>query len=290
MAKENLRISVVIPAYNEESRIKDCLKALMVQTVPPYEIIVVDNNCTDKTVKIASRFKGVTIIKESIQGRAPARDRGFNYAIGDILARFDADTILPADWIQRVSNEFVKDPMLSGLSGYGEVRIGVGVPKILWQSVSRIWSWIYFSHCRAFFGAEIMWGGNMAVRRSDWLKFRKLCIPLDDDIHEDQDVSLALASIGGKVKIIPSLVVSIDFYETQYFSKFWRYNMMKRRNRKLHHAHPRSSLRTMRRISWLKRFGYYLVSTPVEQTYYTLTAYNSIHRYIVNRAKLLFAK
>lgn len=288
--KNLLSISVVIPAYNEESRIKDCLKALMTQTVPPYEIIVVNNNCTDKTVKIASEFKGITIVKEFVQGRAPARDCGFNYATGDILARFDADTILPPNWIERVGSEFAKDPILSGLSGYGVARVGAGIPKVLWSAMSHMYSWVYNAHCRAFFGAEIMWGGNMAIRRSTWLKIKKLCISLNDNIHEDQDISLALASVGGKVKTIPSLVVSVDFYEIEHFGKIWRYNKMKRRNRRLHNVHPRSRLRTMRKISWPKRLGYYLVSSPLEFLYFVLAAYNSVRRYIVNRTKLLFAK
>jgi glycosyltransferase involved in cell wall biosynthesis len=275
MIKENLCVSVVIPAYNEESRIADCLDALMRQTVKPCEIIVVDNNCTDKTVVIAQKYKGVKIVKELFQGRAAAREKGFNTAKGDILARFDADTVLPSSWIERVAREFTDDPHLAGLTGYGVARVEVNVPRFLWRSVSKIWSWTYFTHCRGFFGVDILWGGNMAIRRSAWLKAKNLCMPKNNEIHEDQDVSLAIASIGGVVKIDPQLVVSVDFYETEYFEKYRRYWLMKRRGRKLHKAHARSKLRTLRKINFAKRCILLIVTVPIEVFYGALTLINS---------------
>ena len=62
-----MKVSLVIPAYNEEKYMKDCLVHIMAQQVRPDEIIVVDNNCTDKTVKIAKLFP-VTIVKEPVRG------------------------------------------------------------------------------------------------------------------------------------------------------------------------------------------------------------------------------
>jgi glycosyltransferase involved in cell wall biosynthesis len=50
-------ITVVIPTYNEEDYIKPCLDAVFAQTVLPDEVIVVDNNSTDKTVEIVSKFQ-----------------------------------------------------------------------------------------------------------------------------------------------------------------------------------------------------------------------------------------
>jgi cellulose synthase/poly-beta-1,6-N-acetylglucosamine synthase-like glycosyltransferase len=291
MTPKNLRISVVIPAYNEELRIKDCLDALMLQTVKPLEIIVVDNNCTDKTAAIAKKYKGVTVVNETVQGKAYAQSRGFDYAKGDILGRFDADTILPPNWVERVAKEFLDNPTLVGLSGYGTARLEVNIPKFLWKNISTIWSWTYFTHCRAFFGSDILWGGNMAFRRVDWLKIRKLCIKLPDkNIHEDQDVSLALACIGAKVKIMPSLVVSVDFYETEYFGKYWHYLMMKRCNRRLNKAHPRSKLSTVLKIQFFKRCILLAITIPLELIYGAYTLANSIVRFVSRMFKRLAGK
>ena len=62
-----MKVSVVIPSYNEEKYIGRCLEGIALQIEKPDEVIVVDNNCTDKTVEIAEKF-GATIIKEKKQG------------------------------------------------------------------------------------------------------------------------------------------------------------------------------------------------------------------------------
>ena len=51
--KYSMKVSVVIPAYNEEEYIKKCLESVMDQEVPAYQVIVVNNNSRDKTAKIA---------------------------------------------------------------------------------------------------------------------------------------------------------------------------------------------------------------------------------------------
>ena len=74
-----MKVSVVIPAYNEEKYIVDCLKALSNQTIAPDEVIVVDNNSTDKTASLA-RQAGAKVITVLEPGITPARTAGFNAA------------------------------------------------------------------------------------------------------------------------------------------------------------------------------------------------------------------
>ena len=56
-AKNKLTLSIVIPVFNEQRYIKACLDSIAAQTVKPDEVIVVDNNSTDKTVQIAKKYK-----------------------------------------------------------------------------------------------------------------------------------------------------------------------------------------------------------------------------------------
>src|ERR1019366_8076903 len=95
MAQKHMRVSLVIPAYNEKHHIKACLDHIASQRVVPYEVIVVDNASTDKTAAIARSYDFVTLITEKRQGVVFARDTGFNLARGDIIGRIDADTLLP---------------------------------------------------------------------------------------------------------------------------------------------------------------------------------------------------
>ncbi|GAH04139.1 unnamed protein product, partial [marine sediment metagenome] len=61
-----MRSTVVIPALNEEEFIGDCLKSIRAQTVPPDEIIVMDNGSTDKTVEIAQKYADRVIVMPDV--------------------------------------------------------------------------------------------------------------------------------------------------------------------------------------------------------------------------------
>ena len=73
--EKNFDVTIVIPAFNEEKYLASCLDSLVNQkTNLKYEVIVVDNNSTDRTAKIASSFKNrmnIRVIFEKKQGRAP---------------------------------------------------------------------------------------------------------------------------------------------------------------------------------------------------------------------------
>lgn len=97
-------ISIAIPAYNEEKTLHICLDALVKQTTKEkYEIIVVDNNSTDKTAEVIKRYAKdfpVRYVLEIQKGAGAARFRGFEEAKGDIILTTDADTVVPPYWIE----------------------------------------------------------------------------------------------------------------------------------------------------------------------------------------------
>ncbi|PIZ98690.1 MAG: glycosyltransferase family 2 protein, partial [Candidatus Levybacteria bacterium CG_4_10_14_0_2_um_filter_35_8] len=81
-----MTVSVVVLAHNEEKYIKKCLDGLINQEEKPDEIIIVDNNCTDKTIDICKEYS-VRIVQEKTQGIIAARNTGFNAAKYDIISR-----------------------------------------------------------------------------------------------------------------------------------------------------------------------------------------------------------
>ena len=94
---KDLCYSVIIPAYNEEAFLPETLADLLLamETVPyPGEIIVVDNNSTDKTAEVALKY-GATIVPEPFRQIAKARNSGARAANGVFLVFLDADTNLP---------------------------------------------------------------------------------------------------------------------------------------------------------------------------------------------------
>lgn len=185
-----MKISVVIPAFNEEKYIAKCLESLKNQIEPPYEIIVVDNNSTDNTVKIAKKF-GVKIIKEKIQGIRPARDAGFNEAKGEIIARTDADTIAPKDWTKRIRESFSNDNTLLGLSGTAHYY---NIPDILQHK-----NWVATSapkFVKFFMKHDGMLGFNLALRKKTWdMVKNEVCLD-DSQMHDDADLAIHIAKYG----------------------------------------------------------------------------------------------
>lgn len=201
-----MKISVVIPAYNEEAYIRNCLESLVKQQVKPDEIIVINNNSTDKTVAIAKEYP-VKIVTEKIQGMIPARNRGFNEAKYEIIARTDADTIVPSDWIKEIKKNF-KDKSLVALSGPAHFY---DLPVAVKQGTFTIEA--LFSYIRLFkqiMKHDCLYGPNMALRKNSWEQIKKTICLDDKDVHEDIDLAIHLAAVG-KIKFDYKLLVESSF-------------------------------------------------------------------------------
>jgi len=115
-----MRISFVVPAYNEEAYLGKCLEAIVAQTASAprnFEIIVVNNASTDRTREIASSFPRVRVVDELRKGLTYARQAGFSASTGDYIANVDADSVLTPGWVDEVIRNFRQQPKLAALSG-----------------------------------------------------------------------------------------------------------------------------------------------------------------------------
>jgi len=98
------KITVVIPCLNEEEGIRKVLQAL-----PSFvdEIIVVDNNSTDRTAEV-SRSMGATVVRELHRGYGRAYKKGFSQATGDIIVTLDGDHSYPVDALSYLIEAFLQ--------------------------------------------------------------------------------------------------------------------------------------------------------------------------------------
>lgn len=214
-----MNVSIVIPVYNEAESLFACLQAIAAQIEAPYEVIVIDNNSTDDGVSIAKRFDFVTVICESKQGVMHARTLGFNHASGEIIARIDADSIIPMNWVQSVKNVFESSDAdaVSGAAGYYNVAF---------SDVFNTADLFIRKRLSVKLGdRNFLWGANMAIKRSSWdLVKAHLCT--GGAIHEDFDIGIHLQELGGNVTFDESLRAEVSSRRVDMaYSKFINYAM-----------------------------------------------------------------
>lgn len=110
---ENIKISVIIPAYNIEGYIGRCLDSILAQTYKNLEIIVVDDGSTDKTPEIidhyASTDERFVVIHKPNGGLSSARNAGLDIMTGDYVSFVDGDDSIHTDTYVRVVEELNKD-------------------------------------------------------------------------------------------------------------------------------------------------------------------------------------
>jgi glycosyltransferase involved in cell wall biosynthesis len=111
-----MRLSFVVPAYNEEAYLPACLESILNQIDPASsglainacEIIVVNNASTDRTREVALRYPGVTVVDEPRKGLTFARQAGFAASNGDLIANVDSDSRLTPGWVAKVLATFTE--------------------------------------------------------------------------------------------------------------------------------------------------------------------------------------
>lgn len=199
-----MKVSVIVPAFNEEKFIGACIESLQNQTVKAEEIIVVDNNCTDKTVEIASKFN-VRIVKEPKQGMTYSRAKGFSSAKSEILARCDADSVLPPNWIERIEYNFTKRRHIDALIGLNTVYDFPikNVKLINKASISLI---------KEIAGHYPLFGSSMAMTKKIWDEIKDDLCNDNFEYHEDVDISVHIHKLGG-------IIVFDPHFESQFSAR-----------------------------------------------------------------------
>jgi len=111
-------VSVVVPFFNSELHLADCVESLLGQrdTGGPCEVILVDNGSTDSSASVAARFSDVVVLEEPAPGAYAARNTGIRRARAPLIAFTDADCVVAPDWLRSIEDG-MRDPATAILLG-----------------------------------------------------------------------------------------------------------------------------------------------------------------------------
>jgi len=157
-----MKVSIVIPAHNEEKYIAATLEAIAGQGA--FEVIVVDNASTDNTFSVAGRFRDVKVLREQRKGVQVARETGRLEARGNIFAYLDADSIAPENWLRKGLAFFLDSGVVavSGPYDYYDAGPVFRFTSLLFQkTIFRI---THFLVQDIFRKGGVMLGGNALMR------------------------------------------------------------------------------------------------------------------------------
>jgi glucosyl-dolichyl phosphate glucuronosyltransferase len=124
-----LKISIVIPTFNREEHLKNCLSSLLAQIKKPFEILVIDNSNNKYAKKIVNIFEeqfkiqniSIYSFKNPINSGAIARNLGASKAKGDLIAFLDDDVLLDSNYYEEIEKVFLKYPNALGVHGYNKL-------------------------------------------------------------------------------------------------------------------------------------------------------------------------
>ena len=191
-----MTISVIIPCFNEENYLDNCLTTLSQQTLLPDEVIICNNNSTDNSVVIAKNYLKklpLKIINQPIKGIMPTVEKAWRSSTGDIIIRTDADASFPKDWLKNIINHFNNDSKLSAC-GYNwrsyDGNILMKTAVIVGMTLSDLTNPLIFGYKQLF-------GPNTAIRRQ---ALKKINGYISDDPKALDDQLLSKKLFESKLK------------------------------------------------------------------------------------------
>jgi len=219
-------ISVIIPAFNAEDTIAHCLQALENQTYPStkIEVIIVDDDSTDKTGEIVKAMNNVRLLSQKKSGPAVARNLGAENAKGEILLFTDADCAPKTDWIEKMVSPFSESEIV-GVKGRYQSNQKSLVARFVQleyeDKYERMSQHRYIDFIDTY---------SAAYRRDIFLSNGGFDPIFKTSSVEDQEFSFRLAKQGLKMVFEPEAVVNhsghaktvVSYFRKKYKIGYWK--------------------------------------------------------------------
>lgn len=217
------KVSILIPAHNEEKYIGKCLDSILSIKTEEIEIIVCDNNSTDTTCEIIKKYPQVILVHETKIGPNAARQKAFSISTGEIIATLDADCIVSRNWVTSAVLHFKKEHVVavSGVCFFNGSKL---LNTLLYIATNYIMRFLHFLLHRILHTKAIMLAGNAWYRRSTLEKIGGFATDIEffgDDAH-----TAAMLAREGRIIYDPNVSVitsSRRFDQEGAFTVAYRY-------------------------------------------------------------------
>jgi biofilm PGA synthesis N-glycosyltransferase PgaC len=212
-----LGVTVLIPAYNEATSVADTIVSLQNQTIPPAEIIVIDDCSTDDTAEVARRH-GATVIRPAVNTGSKAGAQ--NYALRDVKTEFtmaiDADTKVAPDAIERFL-AVMADPSVSAACGFVVPRN----VRSIWERgryIEYLLAFAFYKPIQDYFTKPLIASGCFSIYRTEVLL--SLGGWQTRTMAEDMDLTWSMYQHGRAVRFVPEAVCyPIEPHNFHFMSK-----------------------------------------------------------------------
>tara|TARA_Y100000310_G_scaffold343799_1_gene453094 strand:+ start:6233 stop:7465 length:1233 start_codon:yes stop_codon:yes gene_type:complete len=185
------RVSVIVPAYNEEKTITKTISSLLNLDYPKdkLEIIVVDDGSTDDTYKVAERFGEIKLFRKDNEGKGATLNFGLDRCSGELVGALDADSFVDKDALRNMVGFFEDNEIMAvtpSLKAYKPRRVLEKVQYIEYMIG------IFLRKVFAFMGAIHVTPGPFTIYRKEF--FDKYGGYDDANLTEDIEIALRIQS------------------------------------------------------------------------------------------------
>jgi biofilm PGA synthesis N-glycosyltransferase PgaC len=196
-------LTVLVPAYNEERSIGDTIRSLLEQTVPPDEIIVIDDCSTDSTGELA-RVLGATVLRPTFNtgSKAGAQSFALSHVRTPYVMALDADTVLDPHAIERILPA-IREPGVAAACGFVLPRR----VRTLWERgryVEYLFAFTFYKPIQDHYARPLISSGCFSIYRTDAVR---ACSGWSGrTMAEDMDLTWTLYGKGYGVRFVPEAV------------------------------------------------------------------------------------
>ena len=194
-----VKISVIIPVKNAESTIERTLRSVFGSTVPPGEVLVIDDGCTDGTLEIVRRCPVKIETTEAPGGVAAARNRGAELAGFPVFFFVDADVVLEPGALAAAAAA-MEDSSLA-------VAVGLQSSRCVFRNRASIYKnlWLRYTYESRADRVSVIYSSAVAIRRDAYRDVGGFDVHYRRPNIEDSELGMRITEAGHRIEVVPSI-------------------------------------------------------------------------------------